>query len=168
MFHSEVNWYAVTTRSRHEKVVAEQLWQKDIECFLPLREVLSKWKDRYKKVQFPLFPGYLFVKVPMQKRRLDILQVSSVVRIIGCNGESDAIPEVQLQAVKRLVFSTLPHDPYPYIVEGDRVEIVRGPLRGLQGILTEKKGVYKFILSVDLIQQAVACEIDACDVVKIG
>ncbi len=75
---------------------------------------------------------------------------------------------MQLQAVKRLVFSTLPHDPYPYIVEGDRVEIVQGPLRGLQGILIEKKGVYKFILSVDLIQQAVACEIDACDVVKIS
>ena len=54
---SEVNWYAVTTRSRHEKVVAEQLWQKEIECFLPLHEVVSKWKDRFKKVQFPLFPG---------------------------------------------------------------------------------------------------------------
>ena len=60
------NWYAVTTRSRHEKVVAEQLWQKEIECFLPLRDVLSKWKDRRKKVRFPLFPGYLFVNVQMR------------------------------------------------------------------------------------------------------
>ncbi len=71
------------------------------------------------------------------------------------------------QAVKQLVFSTLPHDPYPYIVKGNRVEIVRGPLRGLQGSLVEKKGALRFILSIDLIQQAVACEVDACDVVKI-
>ncbi len=77
------------------------------------------------------------------------------------------IPETQVRDVKKLVFSTLPYDPYPYIVEGDRVEIVQGPLRGLQGILTEKKGAYRFILSIDLIQQAVACEVDACDVVKI-
>ena len=168
MFDSEVNWYAVITRSRHEKVVAELLWQKQIECFLPLRETISKWKDRHKKIQFPLFPGYLFVHVPIQERRLDILKVPSVVSIIGFNGQPFSIPEVQVQAVKRLVFSTLPYDPYPFIVEGDRVEIVRGPLRGLEGILIEKKGVYRFILSVDLIQQAVACEVDACDVAKIG
>ncbi len=115
-------------------MVAEQLWQKEIECFLPLREVLSTWKDRRKKIQLPLFPGYLFVHVPIVERRLNILKVPSVVRIVGFNGESDSIPEVQLQAVKRLVFSTLPYDPYPYIVEGDRVEIARGPLKGLQGI----------------------------------
>ena len=162
-----MHWYAVTTRSRHEKVVAEQLWQKQIECFLPLRQVISKWKDRKKKVQFPLFPGYLFVHVPIQERRLDILKVPSVVRIVGCEGEPVVIPEMQIQAVKRLVFSTLPCDPYPYIVKGDRMEIIRGPLKGLQGILIEKKGVYRFILSIDLIQQAVACEIDACDVVKV-
>ena len=75
---------------------------------------------------------------------------------------------MQIEALKRLVFSTLPGDPYPYITEGDRMEITRGPLKGLQGILIEKKGVYRFILSIDLIQQAVACEIDACDVVKIS
>jgi len=167
MSASELNWYAVTTRSRHEKVVAEQLWQKEIECFLPLHEVISKWKDRLKKVQFPLFPGYLFVHVPIQERRLDILKVPSVVRIIGFNGEPVSIPGPEVQAVKQLVFSTLPYDPYPYIVKGNRVEIVRGPLRGLQGNLVEKKGALRFILSIDLIQQAVACEVDACDVVKI-
>ena len=161
------NWYAVTTRSRHEKVVAEQLWQKEIECFLPLRDVLSKWKDRRKKVRFPLFPGYLFVNVQMRDQRLDILKVHSVATIVGLNGHPLPIPAEQIDSVKRLVFSTLPYDPYPYIVEGDRVEITRGALKGLQGILLEKKGLYRFILSVDLIQQAIACEVDSCDVEKI-
>jgi len=95
MSSSELHWYAVTTRSRHEKVVAEQLWQKEIECFLPLREVISKWKDRKKKVQFPLFPGYLFVHVPIQERRVDILKVPSVVRIIEFNGKPVAIVGLQ-------------------------------------------------------------------------
>ena len=104
---------------------------------------------------------------PIQERRVDILKVSSVVRIIEFNGEPVAIPEVQVQAVKKLVFSTLPYDPYPYIGEGDQVEIVRGPLKGLHGLLIEKKGTYRFILSIDLIQQAVSCEIDSCDVVKV-
>ncbi|MCZ6484113.1 MAG: hypothetical protein O6826_00250, partial [Acidobacteria bacterium] len=82
--------------------------------------------------------------------------------------EPVSIPGPEVQAVKQLVFSTLPYDPYPHIVKGNRVEIVRGPLRGLQGNLVEKKGAFRFILTIDLIQQAVACEVDACDVVKIG
>lgn len=163
----ELKWYAVFTRSRHEKVVAEELWQRNIECFLPLREVLSKWKDRYKKVRFPLFPGYVFVHVPIKNRRLDIVTVNSVSRIISFNGEPAPIEETQIESVKRLIFSTLPYDPYPYLAEGDSVEIIRGPLRGLRGILLEKKGVHKFILSIDLLQQAVACEVDACDVEKV-
>lgn len=103
---SVAHWCAVTTRSMHEKVVAEQLRQKEIECFLPLHEVISKWKDRKKKVQFPVFPGYLFVHVPIQEWRQDILKVSSVVRIISFEGEPATIPDRQIEALKRLVFST--------------------------------------------------------------
>jgi transcription antitermination factor NusG len=159
-------WYALYTRSRHEKIVADQLCRKSIECFLPLRESLSYWKDRKKKVQFPLFPGYVFVHAPIRQRRLEILKVASAVRLIEFNGEPVAIPEDQIESVQRLVFSTLPYDPYPDIVQGDRVEVIRGPLQGLEGTLVRKKNADRFVLSVDLIQQAVACEIDACDVVK--
>lgn len=98
------DWYAVTTRSRHEKVVAEQLWQKEIECFLPLRDVLSKWKDRRRKVQFPLFPGYLFVNVQMRYRRVDILKVPSVASIVGLNGHPLPIPAEQVDSVKKTGF----------------------------------------------------------------
>jgi transcription antitermination factor NusG len=160
-------WYAVYTKSRHEKVVAEELWQKEIEVFLPLRNVISKWKDRRKEVQFPLFPGYLFVNVPIKERRLDIIKVPSVVRIIGYEKEPIPIPADQIVAVKTLVFSEMPYDPFPDIVVGNRVRVKRGPLRGLDGVLVEKKSKYRFVISIDLIQQAVACEIDAADVEKI-
>lgn len=167
MVDSYLKWYAVYTRSRHEKVVAEELWRKQIESFLPLREVVSQWKDRRKRVQLPLFPGYLFAHVPIRENRLDILKVESVVRIVGFNNQPTPIPDEQIQGVKTLVFSTLEFDPYPYMGIGDRVEILRGPLRGLRGILLEKKNKYKFVLSVDLIQQSVACEIDAAYVEKV-
>ncbi|MGH9342096.1 MAG: transcription termination/antitermination protein NusG [Acidobacteriota bacterium] len=162
-----VQWYAVHTRSRHEKVTAEQLWQKRIECFLPLHEAVSQWKDRKKRVQFPLFPGYLFVRASIKDSKLDIVKVPSVVRIIGFNGQAMPIPEDQIQAVKTLVFSKLPLDPHPFLAEGDRVRIKVGPLRGLEGILVEKKSKFKFVLAVDLIQQAVSCGVDAGHVEKI-
>ena len=160
-------WYALHTRSRHEKTVAEELWRRQIESFLPLREVVSQWKDRRKKVQFPLFPGYLFVHVPMQERRLEILSLPSVVRIIGFQDGPAPIPDDQIQAVKSLVFSQLPFDSHPYLKEGDRVRIIRGPLRGLEGVLVEKKNRYSFVLSVDLICQAAACEVDVSDIERI-
>jgi transcription antitermination factor NusG len=164
----DLGWYALYTRSRHEKVVAEQLDQKRIECFLPLRETISCWKDRKKKVQVPLFPGYVFVHAPIRECRLDILKIASAVRLIEFNGEPIPIPTEQIESVQRLVFSTLPYDPYPDLVQGERVEVVRGPLQGLQGILVRKKNSERFVLTVDLIQQAVACEIDACDLTRIG
>ena len=72
-------------------------------------------------------------------RRVDILKVPSVASIVGLNGHPLPIPAEQVDSVKRLVFSTLPYDPYPYLVEGDRVEITRGALKGLRGVLLEKR-----------------------------
>ncbi len=167
MVESGDTWYAVYTRARHEKVVAEELWLRQIESFLPLQERLSTWKDRRKLVQFPLFPGYLFVRTEMQSRRLDILRVPSVVRIMGFNGVPESIPAAQIDAVKSLVFNEIPMNPHPFIHAGDRVRIIRGPLREMEGLLLEKKNRYTFILSIDLIQQSVACEIEAADVEKI-
>lgn len=162
-----VSWYAIQTRSRHEKVVAEQLWQKGIECFLPLYEKVSRWKDRRKLVSLPLFPGYLFVHANISERKLDILKVPSVVRVVGFSGRAESIDGKQIQAVKELVFREIPVDPHPYLAVGDRVRIVRGPLCGLEGILLEKKGKFRFVLSIDIIRQAVSCEISAADVEKI-
>jgi transcription antitermination factor NusG len=132
MIQADLRWYAVYTKARHEKTAAELLWQKDIESFLPLREVLSRWKDRRKMVQFPLFPGYLFI-----------------------------------QSLKHFVFAEIPLNPYPYLKEGDEVRIIRGALKGLRGVLVEKKSQFRFVLSVDLIQQSVSCEIDAEDCEKV-
>ncbi|MBI1745033.1 MAG: UpxY family transcription antiterminator [Acidobacteria bacterium] len=156
-------WYAVYTQSRHEKKVAALLAEKEAVCFLPLCRVLSRWKDRRKIVDLPLFPGYVFVNLPLHDK-LKVLTTQGVVSLVGFQNRPDPIPDEQIQAIMVLMDEKLSCDPYPYLTEGKRVEIKHGPLKGLRGILLRKKDKYTFVISIDLIRNSVSLEIDACDV----
>ncbi len=158
------NWYAIRTRSRAEKRVREQLEGcPGVEVFLPLWDRWSRWKDRNKKVQFPLFPGYCFARFPYADR-LRILKTFGVVNLVGMKGQPEPIPESEIDAVRTLVQSTLRYDPHPYLTEGMEVEVVRGPLMGVRGRLDRKDRSARLVLCVNLIRQSVAVEIDAADV----
>jgi transcriptional antiterminator NusG len=156
-------WYAIWTRSRHEQVVREQLEQKGFEAFLPTLPRWSRWKDRKKKIDWPLFPGYCFARFGMAER-LPILKCSGVVNIISFNGEIAPIPEQEIDGIRRLVESNLQYDPCPLIREGMMVEVTHGPLKGVIGRLTRKGAHARLVLAVDLIGQAVSVEVDAADV----
>ncbi|MBI1747962.1 MAG: UpxY family transcription antiterminator [Acidobacteria bacterium] len=156
-------WYAVHTYGRHEKKVATQLAEKEAVCFLPLRRVWSRWKDRTKLVEFPLFPGYVFVNVSL-KDKLKVLNTDGVACLVGFDHSPMPIPDEQIHAIMVFVDEVLECDPHPYLQEGKRVEITYGPLRGLRGILVRKQKKSKFVISVDLIQKSVAIEIDASHV----
>ncbi|MGE3540326.1 MAG: transcription termination/antitermination protein NusG [Candidatus Tectimicrobiota bacterium] len=156
-------WYAIHTRSRHEKVVRDQLAAKSILHLLPLWRKRSVWKDRVKVVELPLFSGYIFGYFPLQER-ITILSTIGVVRIVGINGRPVPIPDEQICAVRTMMEQRLPCDPHPYLVEGMQVRITRGVLAGTTGILLAKKQKHRLVISVDLIQQAVAVDIDDMDV----
>jgi transcription termination/antitermination protein NusG len=157
------NWYAVWTRSRHEQVVREQLDKKGFEAFLPTIARWSRWKDRKKKIDWPLFPGYCFARFdPAQ--RLSVLTATGVVNIVSFNNEIAAIPEQEIDGIRRLVATDLQYDPCPLIREGMTVEVVSGPLKGVIGRLVRKGAHARLILAVDLIGQAVSVEVDAADV----
>lgn len=156
-------WYAIKTRSRHEKTVAEQLVGKDVSCFLPTYEVARNWGGRRAFVQLPLFNGYLFVNIPLRER-MKVLTTYGVASFIGINGHPLPVPDEQIHAILTFVEEKLKYDPYPYVREGQPVEIRRGPLKGIRGVLVQKRNRFKFVVSIDLIQQAVALEIDASDV----
>ena len=160
---SEVNWYALWTRSRHEQVVREQLERKHIEAFLPTVTKWSRWKDRKKKIDWPLFPGYCFARFDVHER-LPVLKCAGVVNIISFEGEPAPIPEHEIDGIRQLVESDLAYDPCPLIKEGMMVEVVHGPLRGVIGRLVRKNEKARLVLSVDLIGQAVSVEVDAADV----
>jgi transcriptional antiterminator NusG len=158
-------WYALYTRSRFEKKLLGELSGRKVEVFLPMREVLSRWKDRKKRIWIPLFPGYIFVNhVDTPENRFRVLNVPGAVRFVGHEGHADPIPEEQIQHVRRFLESSIAIDPYPYIRVGTRVEVIAGPLKGIRGILVKKRGRFRFVLQVDLIRQAVSVEIDASDV----
>jgi transcription antitermination factor NusG len=161
----DARWYALYTRSRFEKKLLTEIADRSIEVFLPMREVLSRWKDRKKKIWLPLFPGYIFLhQIDSPENRYRVLNIPGAVRFVGHEGHADAIPDEQIESVRRFLEASISVDPYPYIQVGRRVEIVAGPLKGIQGILVQKKGRFRFVLRVDLIRQAVSIEIDASDV----
>jgi transcription termination/antitermination protein NusG len=161
----EPAWYAVYTRSRFEKKLLWELTERSIEVFLPMREILSRWKDRKKRIWVPLFPGYIFVNhINTPANRYRVLNLPGAVRFVCIDGRAEPVPEYQIQGVRRFLETNIAVDPYPYIQVGRRVEIIAGPLKGIQGILVQKKGRFRFVLKVDLIQQAVSVEVDASDI----
>jgi transcription antitermination factor NusG len=160
---SHGSWYAIWTRSRHEHVVRDQLERKDVEAFLPTITRWSRWKDRKKKIAWPLFPGYCFARFD-PNARLAILKCSGVVNIVSFDGELAPIPDREIEGIRRLVETDLRYDPCPLVREGTLVEVVHGPLRGVVGRLVRKGSHARLVLSVDLIGQAVSVEVDAADV----
>jgi transcription antitermination factor NusG len=157
-------WYAIWTRSRHEQVVREQLERKHIEAFLPTITRWSRWKDRKKKIDWPLFPGYCFAKFDADAA-LPVLKCTGVVNIVSFEGKPAPIPAYELDSIRLLIGSELQYDPCPMIQEGMMVEVVHGPLRGVIGRLIRKEALKaRLVLSVDLIGQAVSVEVDAADV----
>jgi transcription antitermination factor NusG len=158
-----MHWYALWTRSRHEQVVREQLERKHVEVFLPTITKWSRWKDRKKQIDWPLFPGYCFARFDANEA-LPILKCTGVVNIVSFQGEPAPIPEVELDSIRLLIETNLAFDPVPLIKEGSMVEVVHGPLKGVVGRLVQKKEKARLVLSVDLIGQAVSVEIDAADV----
>jgi transcriptional antiterminator NusG len=136
---------------------------KGLDAFLPTIPKWSRWKDRKKKIDWPLFPGYCFARFD-PVNRLAVLKCAGVVSIVSFNGEIAPIPDAQIDAIRTLVESDLQYDPCPLIQEGMMVEVAHGPLKGVVGRLQRKGAHARLILSVDLIGQAVSVEVDAADV----
>jgi len=161
------NWYAIQTRSRHEKVVRDQLDAKSITHLLPLWRKRSIWKDRVKFVDVPLFSGYLFGYFALQDK-VAVLETVGVARLVGINGKAMPIPEEQIAAVRTMMEHRLPCSPHPYLVEGMRVRIKCGLLAGAEGILIEKRQRHRLVISMDIIHQAVAVDVDSAEVEPLG
>ena len=151
------------TRSRHEKLVRDQLLEKRVDVFLPTITKWSRWKDRKKKIDWPLFPGYVFARFDANDR-LAVLKCGGVVTIVGSDGVPSPIPEREITGIRTLIESELTYDPCPLIKEGMMVEVIHGPLKGVVGRLVRKGAHARLVLSVDLIGQAVSVEVDAADV----
>jgi transcription antitermination factor NusG len=161
-----VAWYAVHTRSRHEQSVHRQLVTKNIEALLPTVSRWSRWTDRRKTIDWPLFPGYCFARFESSDK-LRVLTCTGVVGIVSFGGELAVVPDDEIVAIQRVLDSHLPYDACPFVREGTRVEVVRGPLAGLIGRLIRKGSNAQLILSVEVVNGAVSVMVAASDVTPI-
>lgn len=166
MQHPELRWYAAYTNANHEKSVAKQLGEREVEHFLPLYDAERRWQDRRVKLQLPLFPGYVFVKMAMRDR-LRVVQVPGLARLVGFDGTPAAISDEEIEVLRSTLRKGVKAEPHPYLTVGRRVRLKSGTFAGLEGILKRRKGQSRLIVSVELICRAVAIEIDEVDVESI-
>jgi transcription termination/antitermination protein NusG len=153
-------WYAIRTRSRHEKMVAEQLEKQGIEGFLPLVKRNRKWSDRIKEVELPLFSGYSFVRVVLSSRdRLRILQTHGVAGFVGINSCGTPIPDSQIEDIRILLASKVPFAEQPFLRVGQRVRIRGGALDGVEGILSAQNEDRSLVISLEPIQRSLSVRI---------
>ena len=158
----QLNWFVLNTCANHEKVVARQLEVRALECFLPLYEKMSRWKDRHVKLELPLFSGYVFVRMALTEK-LRALQIPGVVRLVGFGGQAAPIDGDEMRALQLGLEGGRLAEPWPYLTVGRRVRIKSGPLQGIEGVLVRKKTICRFVLSLHLIQRSMAVEVDGAD-----
>ena len=159
----EPHWYASYTRSRHEKRIAEHFAQRGVEHFLPLYETIHRWNNGRHRVQLPLFPGYIFVRIALRDR-LRVIEVPGFVRLVGFSGQPTALPDSEMEIMRSGLSQRLRAEPHPFLTVGRHVRITGGPFAGLEGVLRRKKSGTRVVVSLGLIQRSVAVDVDIADV----
>lgn len=144
----------------------QQLLHKHIEPYLPLQTIVKQWSDRKKKIEEPLFPGYIFIHAT-EKERLNGIETTGVVRCLMFNNKVSVVRDVEIENIKRLLGKGNIVEVHPSLVVGSRVKIVRGPFAGIEGILTNIRGKSKFAVTVEALRRSVLIEIPRGDVEEI-
>ena len=161
--YSEDHWYAAYISPNHERRVACELQARRVEHFLPLYQSIRRWKDRRVQLELPLFAGYVFVRLALRDR-LRVLQIPSVVRLVGFGGQPVALADRELETLRSGLLQTPRVGPHPFLVAGRRVRIKNGPLSGLEGILLRRKGLFRVVLSLESIQRSIITDVDVADI----
>ena len=154
-----LNWYALHVHARKEQLVASQLENRSLECFLPTYKSLRKWSDRTKEIQQALFPGYVFCRFDYESRQ-PVVMTAGVTQVVGNGKVAIPIADAEIEALQVAVSSGIPTQPWPYLRTGEYVQINYGHLAGLQGILINVKGNHRVVLSVTLLQRSLALEVE--------
>ena len=166
MNESTLNWYALYVKSRSEFVTEGELVKKGVESYLPGVKKLRRWKDRNKWVNFPLFPGYLFVHIePRVEEFAKVLSTRGVVNMLGSTqGVPTPVPPDEIFSLQLLVGSGMDLNVYPHLKEGAKVRITRGPLSGAEGVFERMESQYLFVVNIELLGRRVGVRLHAGDV----
>lgn len=162
---SDAHWYAIRTRSRHEKVAANELQALEIPVFLPLVSSVRQWSDRRTQVELPLFPGYAFVRIAyLSGDRVRVLRATGVVSFVGPTPAGASIPDEQIESIRTILIRKVPVEDHPFLQVGQRIRVKNGSLSGVEGILVAVKGTRNLVISVEPIQRSLCIKLDDYEV----
>lgn len=162
--NDQTDWQVIYTYPKFEKKVNQKLEQLKIHSFLPMHEVIRQWSDRKKKLKVPLFPNYLFVKVS-NVEKWKVSAIAGVVKFINDNGKSSFVSDRVISSIKKACSKSIEVVNQVYKT-GDPVNVVSGPLMGVQGTLVEWKGKSKLVISIDMLKQSILVEVNPEDLEK--
>jgi len=159
-------WFALHVKARSEKVVAHVARNKGFDEFVPQYKVRRRWSDRLKVLELPLFPGYVFCKLEVE-RRLPLLTIPGVIGFVGAGKNPLPIDDAEIAAIQAAVSSGLIAEPFPYLTSGQLVRLQEGPLAGLEGFYLADRKQDRIVVSVSLLQRSMTIEIDRAWVVPV-
>ncbi len=156
-------WLAAYTRSNHERQVARQLGQKNLEYLLPTFYRLARWSDRIKRVETPLFPSYIFVRI-CEAERASLLETFGILHLVSFAGELAVLADEEITRLQSCYLLSADVEPHPYLRVGNKVRVKHGPFAGWLGTLLEKQNSRRLIVSIDQIMQSISINLHAADV----
>lgn len=159
-------WFALYTKPRQEFKASLQLEGKEIECYLPTISRIRLWSDRKKKVEEPLFRGYIFIHA-IEKKRLISLQQSSIVRTVGFNGKPSCIPDWEIDNLKKLLEKSPEVFVSNRIELGMKVKIIDGPFKDVTGVVCKQQEEKWFCVSIELLRQTVMVRLTEENIVQV-
>ena len=156
---AEGHWYALVVQPKHEKAVDEYLRRRGLAALCPTYQARKRWSDRIKVVDLPLFAGYVF-SCFSYAQRIVALGTAGVRSIVGFGSKPQPIPDAEIAALQSIRTSGFPMRPWPYLRAGQRVQVVKGCLAGLEGILAREKDLFRVVVSVEMLMRSVAVEVE--------
>jgi transcriptional antiterminator NusG len=151
-------WYAVRTRSRFEAVTAAALRDKGFPEFLPMWRSCRQWSDRVKELDLPLFPGYVFCRFNARDP-YPVLNSPGVVHIVSAGTRFVPVEDREIESIRSICAAGVPAYPWDNVIAGQRLMIVRGPLKGVEGTLISVRDQYRLVVSISLLQRSVSTEL---------
>ena len=164
---NSTNWYAVCVRYQNEQRVEQVLRYQGWETLVPRYRSRRQWLDRRQDIEVALFAGFVFCRfAACQKMRVE--DTPGVLRIVSFGGAPAAIEAWEMEEIRSVAESRVALSPWPYLKQGDRVRVERGALKGIEGRLLRTPEGARLIVGVELLQRAIACEMDPDMVVPLG
>lgn len=160
-------WFALTVKHQHEAAVHSALRGKQLNCYAPTYGAMQRWSDRMKRVERPLFPGYVFCQFG-RADRLSVMRTPGVRSIISFGTEAIAIPGWEIAQIKRMLASPYMLEPWPFLQAGQRVRIAAGPLAGIEGIFERRDGGGRLVVSIEILRRSVAVQFEAGELLPLS